>query len=668
MNLHAGICYSMQTEEAVHGKRIAAFFGTALEPDKELISLKGSLDVLRLCDTERSFIRLPEGTWRTSFPIYLSSENLLLQSEGESVKLVFARRRIQTGSEAFRYYLTFDGCFTIVSDDGSLFLGMNGQEYVNFKKGRRLYFISGQRGYFPLKETENTEKHFTGDTAYIAIEDGIYYSQAQESAFYEADGTGTVRNYAQIPFCNLDRETCFPILPLGDFGRQEGEDLRDILDERFLAGRRNRLLSEEKAKRIAFTQERSVLSTKGLYGVIGSSDDFLERLEFSEKFRLGNVRGLLKQALFASYAFLVIDNAEEFSKYASVLPEETPLGIGGWTFHMEPEVWEKNGTFLILKYTSHKSVRELAKAPEEWSYPAAKDNLREHARCTLSAFLEGFTKETDNPAFANLLHILDDPSWCGAIACSVPVDGSGLPKHLRFLLRTGGDRTLTAHHLIFNKRLMDEEGRLSAGEISGVLYYEDPEHPILEKAYDFNYKLDMLRIVFEQSRITDFACRISLTLQYSLGMPLYVSNGLYGNYMIITGSMAENKDSDGVMDCFFSLESPVEYLVGNAPLSGILVEKVKLVSSYREESISFFLSGRLKFEKWDVDVLSFGDSDDGEDYTLSFSDLLLLIEREKLIVHTGTMKFHNESSRPRRGSLAEQFPIVFQGFVTGTTA
>lgn len=652
--LNAGLCYSMRREKALHGGMVESFFDTALDPEKEIDSLEGRLDVLRLFDTERSFFLLPEGEWETAFPVWLSPQNLLLRAARESMKLVFAKRRTQANAPAYQYYLTFDGYFIIEGDGGSLLLGMNGQEYVNFRKGSRLYFVSGQRGYFSPEETEDGKHAVTGDTAYAALEEGTYYSQAAECSFYTTDAAEGIQDYAQIPFCLLHKERCFPLFPPG----------QKILDQRWLSGRRNELLSGEENESRILDGSMTVLSQKGLYGMVSPGRDRFEWLEFCDKFRFGGVSGKLKQALLASYAFLVIADAEEFLRYASVLPEDPPFSIGGWTFCFDPGQWEENGTFLVLKYTSHKSVRELAKTPDEWSYPAAGNDLKKNAHSVLAAFLDRLSRKKDDAEFAKLLEIVDEPKWCGALACSVPVAGSSLPDHLKFLIRIREGRKLTAHHLIFDKRMMDSDGNLSAGEVSGVLFYEDPEHPVLAEGSSFYYKLDLLKVVFAQSRVTGFFCRISLTIPSFLGMPLYVPDGRYGNYMILTGRMAEDKDA-GVSDCFFELEECVEYFTSGAPLQGFRVETVNLVSSAREEKNSFFLSGRIKFAKWEKDILSYGDSEKEENCSLVFSDLLLLEERGNFSIHVGSMKFHHEAGRPRAGSLAKQFPTAFQGFFTG---
>lgn len=653
--LHAGLCYCVRREEPLHGNMVETFFDTALEPEKEIDSLSGRLDVLRLFDSDRSFFRLPEGEWETAFPVWLSPQNLLLRAERESVRLVFAKRRIQANASAYQSYLTFDGCFTIVGKGGSLLLGMNGQEYADFREGSRLYFRSGQKGYFSADETEDRKHAVTGDTAYVSLEEGTYYSQAAGCSFYTADGAGGIQDYAQIPFCVLDKERCFPLFPPG----------QKILDQRWLAARRNELLTDRENKSRFLAENMSVLSEKGIYGVIDCGSDRFRRLEFCDRFRFGGVSGALKQAFLAPYAFLVIDDAGEFLKYASILPEDPPFGAGGWTFRFDPEEWEENGTFFVLKYTTHKSMRQLAHTTEEWSYPATGNGLRKKAQSTLMEFLNNLSRKKEDAEFAKLLEIADDPEWCGAIACSVPVDGSNLPDNLRFLIRIREGKKLTVHHLIFDKRTMDSDGNLSAGEVSGVLFYEDPEHPILAEGSSFYYKLDVLRVVFEQSRVKEFACRISLTIPSFLGMPLFVPDGRYGNYMILSGRMSEEKDAD-VSECFFELQESVTYYTSGAPLQGFRIEAVNLVSSAREEKNSFFLSGRLMFAEWKADLLSYGDSEHDEDNSLAFSDLLLSEERGNFSIHVGSMKFHHEISRPRPGSLAKQFPAAFQGFMTGT--
>lgn len=683
-SLRAGIWYGLQREAPVRGREIDAFFDQALEPDFPIKELEVRLDVLNPLDKERSFFWLPKGRWRTNFPIYLSPENLELETEEREAKLVFSRRRTEVKLPAYRYYLTFDGAFTIKSPAGSLCAGLSGQEYVDFEADSRLYFVSGKQAYFPLQEQSFASGLPSGDTAYVALEKGVYYSQAQDCAFYAMSNEAGVLDYAEIPFQKIGKDDCFPLLPVGTSGGQHGAakkqqtyDAMKALDERRLAALRNRMLGARPLSLDGMGEAMKVLSTKGLYLTQTPGKDYFDTLEFCEKFRFAKVSGFLKQALMASHAFLVIDNAEEFSKYASVMPESPPLCIDGWTFSLDSAGWKDNQTFLLLKYTSHKSIRALADAPAEWSYPPDTGDLRGKGAASLQAILKALDEvDKENAAFDDLRAILEDPLWCGTIAFSVPVEGNQLPDNLKFLLRLREGGKLLAHHMIFESRSLDEKGILSPGQISGIIAYEDPKHPILTEPWEFYYKLDQLQVVFRQSQVLDFSCRLSLTLQYFLGSPLFAVGGSCGNYMIVTGRMAENQDAPGVSDYLFELAERIEYFTDNAFYSGLCVDKVTLTSSAAEERASFFLAGRLKFVLLDSDVLSYGDpkpdpkameTESGkEDTGLVFSDLLLLEKKGSIAVHTGTMKYHYENSVPRAGSLAEQFPIHVTEFLTGS--
>lgn len=682
--LRAGICYGLQRETPARGRGIDQFFDRTMEPAVPITALEARLDVLNPLDGERSFFWIPKGRWHTHFPIYLSPENLELEAGEREAKLVFVRRRTEVKLPAYRYYLTFDGAFTIKSPAGSLCAGLSGQEYVNFEPGCRLFFVSGKQAYFPLKKQASAPSPPSGETAYVALERGTYYSQAEDCAFYAVSGETGILDYAEIPFQEIGREDCFPLLPIGSSGtrhapgdsREENhQDIMKALDERRLSALRNRLLGARPLTLDIEGESMEILSTKGLYLTMTPGKDSFDTLEFCEKFRFAGVSGLLKQALLASHAFLVIDDEEEFSKYASVLPEPLPLSIDGWTFCLDSSGWKENQTLLLLKYTSHKSIRALAEAPGEWSYPPDSGELRSRSSAALLAILKRMDDDCkENPAFDDLRAIVDDPLWCGTIAFSVPVEGSQLPDNLKFLLRLREGRKLLAHHMVFESRSLDEKGMLSPGQISGIISYEDPEHPILTEPKEFYYKLDQLQVVFRQSQVLDFSCRLSLTLQYFLGSPLFAVDGDCGNYMIVTGRMTTNQDAPGVSDYLFELKERVEYFTTNAFYSDLCVDQVTLTSSAREERASFFLSGRLKFVLLDSDVLSYGEPKAEMDAVgagtgqtcsaLVFSDLLLLEEKEIVAVHTGTMKYHDENSVPRNGSLAEQFPIQVTGFLT----
>ena len=697
-SLCAGLCYTMQREAPLRRKTTDTFFNAAIEPEHPISSMEASLDVQRPFDSGRSFLLLPSDTWQTGFPILLSDRNLVLESKAQAVKLVFARRRTETTRFAEQPYLTYDGSFTIKSPAGRLFTGLSGQEYVEFESGTGFYFKSGFQAYFPLNNQEPDDAEIAdcaktvgsarsaGDTAYAALEKGTYYSQSQDCSFYELGSENGILNYAEIPFQSLGREDFFPLLPLGmrqrllsrspfSASEQDTERILKALEERRLSVLRNELLGERKPLSAGAAKGSRILSTKGLYLTTEKGSGIFDTLEFHEKFRFGGVKEKLMRAFLAVHSFMVIADAAEFTKYASVLPESPPLNIGGWTFNLNPDSWNSNGTFLLLKYTVHKSIRGLAGTPAEWAYPSCKNSLREKASTALSAMLSNFLTLEDNPAYDSLRIILDDPLWCGVIAFNVPVEPGSLPDNIRFLMKTRDGLPITAHHLIFDSRSVREDNSISPGQADGVIRYEDPEHPILSETCDFYYKLDRLQVIIRQSQVTDFSCVLSLTLQYFLGYPLYTDENSLGNYMIISGRAVERKDAPGISDYLFELSESADYFAAGALFSNLIIDQISLTASAREARVSFFLSGRLKFIELNTDILSYGNTrqseesadcrEDGpaEESSLLFSDLLLQEDKGVLLVHTGTMKYRSGQSIPRKGSLAEQFPVRLDSFI-----
>lgn len=670
--LGVGIRFSMEREQAVHGRYVDTLSCMPFFPLFSPVNLQMLLDVTAPDDNTRSRVILPEGRYGSFFPVYCAPDIVFSAVDGD-MSLVFGKERIYHSNTYFKRYLTPEGSMQIESPDGSMLTGISGLEYIDFHKGGRIYFHSGQKAYFPVDEYGLEDN---GTASYIAFDSGIYYSQGETSSFFGGIGEGTlVLSYQEIPFRQVGREDVLPVLPVGirdnpkngdyiaDYIEQEQTKtftkLLESIDTRRLAQRRNLLMGQQIKAFYGDAGTITAITQKGLLASFEPGAMSFSAVELSDKFRLSNVNGNIRQALLSARAFLLISDKEDFLKYASIVEEQFPLSIGGWTFDFSPDMWKENNTLLLLKYTSHKSIRELADASLEWSYPREDEELVRKNSMLLNEILADADNTKDIASFDSIRKLIDDRDWCGVVIFSVQVDGNSLPDNIRFLTKTTNGKPLLAHHLTFESRTVGRDGSVLPGEISGVIFYSDPFHPAIDNPGEFYYKLDQLLVVIERSEVTDFKCSLSLSINYFLKSPLYAIKSDMGNYMLIRGGMVENKEDETLNEYYFELYTPREYEVAGSAVEIMLVEGVSLMASYSENKVSFFLSGRLKFQLYDSDIFSYGDD---ESY-LYFDNLLLMIDNGIYYTDISAMHFLTDISKVRKGSFGEQFRVTWKEFL-----
>ncbi len=653
--LGAGIRFSMERESPEHGNYVDTLSCMPFYPLFSPLLLEAVIDAADPDHSRRSRFLLPSGRYGSFFPSYCG-ENLILKAEPGELSLVFEKERIYRSNQWYVRYLSPEGKAQIEGDAAALLLGVSGLEYVKFEKGAYLYFQSGQEAYFPVS---GEDEMLNGTAPYLSVSSGVYYSQGEASSFFGEIGKGqAVLSYQEVPFKRVDAQTCFPALPVGiqEIPQKSVEKLI-AMDTVKLSHLRNRIIGGAAENETAIADAVTAITEKGILASFYPGAMSFLTVEIADKFRLSDVSGSIRQALLSPQAFLLISDSQDFLKYASVMTETEPMSADGWVFDLNPALWENNKTLILMKYTKHKSVRELSKAPDEWSYPVKGEFVQKN-----QALLEKIIKDIDAKkeaadAFIPAGEVLDDKDWCGVIAFSVEVNGDALPDAIRFLAKAV-NAPLLAHHLIFDSRTAGRTGEILPSSLSGVIYYEDPFHPVMEDPGEFYYKLDLLLVSIRDSAVDDFQCSLSLSMQYFLNSPLYGLDSEPGNYMIIRGGMTKKKEDEGLNEYYFALSEPKIYRNDGSAIDTLCVEGVGVMASYKDDRIRFFLSGNMKFRRYESDLFSYGDEQSG----LYFKNLLLVCRGNTFHVDVSSMEFMTDRSRAREGSLGEQFPLSWKQF------
>jgi hypothetical protein len=226
--------------------------------------------------------------------------------------------------------------------------------------------------------------------------------------------------------------------------------------------------------------------------------------------------------------FLVISDATALGAFAN------EISVEGFTFRLDVgqgSPVDQDSTILIFKYNSTTTLRALAGNPSLWAATADfvrdLDGTRQQIAIALAAADAPGT--TGEDPFANFRAIADDPAWTGLIALNCAIDGNGMPADLQMLLG-GINGQLRAHHFgVQSNKLSVENGAATIEESSlfGLISYPSSIQPAPspDTVDDFAYELELLTVLFANSKIQDFKVRVGLTINRLFGREVMLVAG-----------------------------------------------------------------------------------------------------------------------------------------------
>lgn len=241
---------------------------------------------------------------------------------------------------------------------------------------------------------------------------------------------------------------------------------------------------------------------------------------------------------------LVVDNADALEAYFNDPDADTEgngtsntttqLTIDGWTFSFDTvddegnPLWREE-SILIFKY-HNKPLLELIEQPSLWSQAetfvgdtAKVAEVRQRVRQYLENAIANDTEETPlktRERYAPLAKIARSADWSGIVALNVPVPpSSGLPEELVALAGGINENQFFAQYVgIDNTPIRPENGSLVVEQSSlfGLIDYVNDQPPEPNDS-GYNFQVLSLRVLFENSRITDFSSEIAVTLDQLFG-------------------------------------------------------------------------------------------------------------------------------------------------------
>jgi hypothetical protein len=331
----------------------------------------------------------------------------------------------------------------------------------------------------------------------------------------------------------------------------------------------------------------------------------------------------------------------------------------------------------------------------------------------LQQYFEAAAAQPDTDSFGNFNTIAMDPNWTGILV--LRMDIASIPTNLAGIMAGVADPSqFNAHHFGVNiSQVINQPNAqpalAGASSIFGLIYYVDPAFtppaknqtpmPVLPATgVDYDFRLLMLKVLFENTTIKSFQSYAQITMNEIFGMSVtgMGTGGMY-NTIVLTGSYQNNNGHPT-----YSLASTADntfYFASN------IFNKIEITSAQMTTRnpgnqitnptvISWFgLNGFLDFQtvvkvvteedgppqKIPFDILSFG-SQTGQEKTprqgLSFSNLGIQMSfpknnptdptKRQLLFVSDEIRFDPATSTPRAGSLYINFALDLQGLQTGT--
>jgi hypothetical protein len=429
-----------------------------------------------------------------------------------------------------------------------------------------------------------------------------------------------------------------------------------------------------------------------------------------------NLPQLLQSAFQTNQLFLVMSciNADTASSFTG-----NEMSIEGWPFKFQIPTANPNGIFnnvLIFKFIKNTSLVDLVTTPQQW---AMKDDFNYTADSSglnnLVSWLSGyiasgcnrFTVNGDTD-YAKFNTIATDPNWQGIIGLNVNIDLGDFPEQLQGLL-AGIDLTrFNAHHFgidINNVQLSG--GNLAMqnnSSLFGLIDYEDvvfeslnysvtkyQQQAPIDTSSDYAFRVLSLKVLFENSKITNFGSYLALTINELFGESIKTDNRQ--NLLIFQGNY---EDHNGFPVYTFTSIPASSQQVGSSSdymlfANSIIINDVEIASATFNTLVSqasgnqssivnsvFTLNGYINFYPLTgFDLLSYG-CEAGpvvagqglcfSSMNIDFSFPLATPLATTFKFDISQMSFDPVQSYSRLKSVVTNFPIQITGIVSSDTS
>lgn len=726
-----------------------------IDPSVEAIQFYLSLDPINPLVSQRTYFGfLPPGGGAAQelssyYRTWVGRQVKLIPKTGGDAKLVFAPRPQYLGDTSSPYYLTPCGVFTIsippltggtatssTTDSDSatrIMCGVSPVEYVGYIKpssgtvNNLLAFYPGKNAFSPSfsagGETSGTDTGLKGDatTSYVTFTPGgpsaiNYYSQPNESVFYDpsAFAPAVDPNFLDIkeiitkPLADAEADA-MPMVPLAGLSGYPEPSLNAQFEIKAInPARRGIILAgAANATRVAASQETSRATTRhGMLGFFGTptagtlpfikvqlaqSDNGANTLTLAGP-NGGDITGILKSALQSNQLFLVISNKTNFENYGSFL--SSLLTIADIPFNLDPAKWEENNTIIVYKYANG-SIDQMAADLGSWTYPAefTDGGL---TQMQLLDIIQGIKARQSDPNFQQVYDAVTNPNWNGILAFNAEINLADLPGQLAGIAVGIDPAQFKAHHLGMNlSPVVVTNGVLTMQDTAlfGLINYVDIT-PFQDVSSEYGFKVSMLKILFGNSQIKDFACKIDLMVNSLFGSSVVLesdsttasSEDLYTQNVVELNGYYQWSASGNTFS--FSTSRVLKFKAASMVLDEVAFSNAGYItdnpdatpdaSGIKHMRTHFSFTGVIRFHEVEgFDSFSFGDTAGATPVSggMAISNLIIRMNYDLdadgnssnrvFIFDAQNLVIDMAASKARPQSLYSHFPLKFKNFIQG---
>ena len=367
----------------------------------------------------------------------------------------------------------------------------------------------------------------------------------------------------------------------------------------------------------------------------------------------------------------------DYGTYAAVLVQvgaSFGVTIQSWHFDVSPYFWPSFKTLLVFKFTNS-PFANLVDDTGSWARAA---ELNDDPVATQQA-LRTFVEQTQNSTDPNLDYfkntVLNDCSWNGILIlrCRVPL--SALPAQIEGLAAGIDPSQFFAHHIGITVTPVTAGATpsLQSSTLFGLISYDDPSN-LAEQNTDYQFKVQNLSVLFENSEVSNFSSLIELLINRLFGESSQLQSSTIGNNIQLTGVYQQHGDGGSYI---FQSNKINSFGISSQVLDQVVINQAQFVTIVppggtkvgQDVQTRFILAGDMAFKALPgFDIFSFGfDSGSGGlVYTNLFVDLSFPPDspsHKTFAFAAQNINFNTAVSVARTNSLYPRFPLKLAGFV-----
>lgn len=691
------------------------------------INLAAALDPINALLPSRTFLGFAAQSLATCFTNWVGLPVTFVAGSTGAPALVFAPYATTTSSDpADPFCLVPFGSFGLNVPSapggdsdfaGRLMLGLSAIEYGGLaaSNGNTITFIPGQNAYAPAFSMSDDpppgargaplQKGATTSWLYLTTTPGqavSYCSQPDRSALYHVEGAPTNPKATFLDFMEIISRTLparaagtsssFPAVPYGNLAGLPYASSYPAFESRVLGPARQRAI-------VALPAESSLASGSG--SSVGTTRhgylaQFAPTFATWQKVQLaqsnegtktltiagpngGAIAGTLRDSLLANQQFLVFAGGK-FAQNAS-LPQAR-LAIEGFGFDLSPSNWSQHDTIILIKYADG-SVNDLAADLSAWTDTRTLNDGTITQQHLLRIFQEA--GESTNPDLATFVEVIHDPLWNGILALNVVIPPGSFPPELAGLIAGIDMSMFCAHHLGVNLSPVVLAGlplalSMKDSSLFGLINYDVSDVPFTADGSTYRYRVESLRVLFENSRVQRFTSSVQLMMNMLFGENATLVRPLEStappNTITLQGTYQE---TNGVRSYVFSTHDDNVFRMTSAVLAEVEITRgqfltITTAADYaagKDVATRFAFWGALRFRALpDFDLFSYGSEVNGDPGQLSFTNLSLDMAFPQATPQQLTFFFNAQqlavdlaASVPRKNSLVRRFPVAFSSFL-----